>query len=111
MLELEYLNIKDKLYSLKKLKIDQPQNNRKLLLKYLKKQKGIYIFKSLDNTNIYVGHSINLYSRINSYFMKSILETRARRVLKYFYKYGFENFTLLVYLLEDLMNFNDLINL
>ena len=29
--------------------------------------------------NLYVGHSINLYNRISSYFMPSILKTKARK--------------------------------
>lgn len=40
---------------------------------------------------MYVGHSINLYNRISSYFMPSILNTKARRVLRYLNKHGFNN--------------------
>lgn len=37
-----------------------------------------------DNNNIYVGSSINLYNRVCSYFMPSILSKSDRRVLQYF---------------------------
>ena len=53
---------------------------------------------------MYVGHFINLYNRISSYFMPSILNTKARRVLRYINKHGFENINLTVYI----MNINDL---
>ena len=55
----------------------------------------VYVFKP-DNGDIYVGHSINLYNRIYSYFMTYILNTKACRVLRYF-KYGFYNTNLTVY--------------
>lgn len=41
-----------------------------------------------------MGHSINLYNRICSYFMPSILKTKERRVLRYLNKYGFTNIRL-----------------
>lgn len=106
----EIIYITNNIYNLKKYEIREPEKNKKLLLKYFKKQKGIYIFKSLDEVNIYVGHSINLYSRINSYFMNSILKSKARRVLKFFNKYGFDNFNLIIYTLDDDNNIDDLLN-
>jgi hypothetical protein len=111
MFDKEIISINNNIYNLKKFKILEPKKNKKILLKYLKKQRGIYIFKSLDEVNIYVGHSINLYSRINSYFMKSILKSQARRVLIFFNKYGFDNFNLIVYILDDNNNIDDLLNL
>jgi len=50
---------------------------------------------------MYVGHSINLYNRISSYFMPSILNTKARRVLRYLNKYGFSNIKLTIYIMKD----------
>ena len=49
---------------------------------------------------MYVGHFINLYNRISSYFMPSILNTKARRVLRYINKHGFENINLTVYIMK-----------
>ena len=49
---------------------------------------------------MYVGHFINLYNRISSYFMPSILNTKARRVLRYINKHGFENLNLTVYIMK-----------
>jgi hypothetical protein len=50
---------------------------------------------------MYVGHSINLYNRISSYFMPSILKTKARRVLRYLNKHGFSNIKLTIYIMKD----------
>src|SRR3954469_21455595 len=50
---------------------------------------------------MYVGHSINLYNRISSYFMPSILNTKARRVLRYLNKYDFSNIKLTIYIMKD----------
>lgn len=49
---------------------------------------------------MYVGHSINLYNRISSYFMPSILKTKARKVLRYLNKYGFNNLRLTVLIMD-----------
>ena len=84
-----------------KVLVDDPFNNRDIILKVTKKQKGVYIWETLDNKHMYVGHSINLYNRISSYFMPSILNTKARRVLRYLNKYGFSNIKLTIYIMKD----------
>ncbi len=48
---------------------------------------------------MYVGHSINLYNRISSYFMPSILKTKARRVLRHLNKHGFSDIKLTIYIM------------
>lgn len=63
------LNSKDPKYKYVKILVNNPFNNRDIILKVTKKQKGVYIWESEDGKHIYVGHSINLYNRINSYFM------------------------------------------
>lgn len=80
--------------------IKDPYNNRDIILKITKRQKGVYVWGTLNNKNVYVGHSINLYNRISSYFMSSILNTKARRVLIYLNKHGFDNINLTVYIME-----------
>lgn len=50
---------------------------------------------------MYVGHSINLYNRISSYFMPSILKTKARRVLRHFNKHGFNDIILTIYIIDE----------
>ncbi len=77
--------------------VDNPFNNRDIILKVTKKQKGVYIWESLDDKHKYVGHSINLYNRISYYFMPSILKTKARRVLRYLNKHGFNDMKLTIY--------------
>jgi hypothetical protein len=63
-----------------------------------------------DNV-LYVGHSINLYNRISSYFMPSILKTKARRVLRYFNKYGFNNIKLTILIVDYSTDIEDLVKL
>ena len=48
-----------------KVLVKDPFNNRDILLKLTKKQRGIYLFESLYGEQKYVGHSINLYNRIS----------------------------------------------
>lgn len=87
-------------YKYVKILVEDPYNNRNIILNVTKKQKGIYVWETLDGKNIYVGHSINLYNRISSYFMPSILNTKARRVLRYLNKYGFSNIKLTIYIMD-----------
>jgi hypothetical protein len=94
-----------------KIEVKDPYNNRNIILKIAKKEKGIYIWESLDGYNIYVGHSINLYNRISSYFMPSILKTKARKVLRYFNKYGFNNIKLTILIVDYSTNIDDLVKL
>lgn len=83
-----------------KVVIDNPYENRDLIT-VAKNKVGVYIFEVLGKKDVYVGHSINLYSRICSYFMPSILNTKARHVLKYFNKYGFNNVRLTILILKS----------
>nr|ACZ73402.1 homing endonuclease [Linnemannia hyalina] len=94
-----------------KIEVKDPYNNRDIILKITKKEKGIYIWESLDGHNKYVGHSINLYNRISSYFMSSILKTKARKVLRYFNKYGFNNIKLTILIVDYSTNIDDLVKL
>lgn len=94
-------NQNNKNHNYVKILIDDPYNNRDIILKVTKRQKGIYIWETLDGTNLYVGHSINLYNRISSYFMPSILKTKARRVMRYLNKYGFGNIKLTIYIMNE----------
>ena len=87
-------------YKFIKILVENPYNNRDLILKMTKKQKGVYVWKTRDGKNMYVGHSINLYNRISSYFLPSILKTKTRRVLRYLNKYGFENIDLIIYIMN-----------
>lgn len=93
--------------------IDNPFNNRKLIAKYAKNKKGVYIFEILKKNKklYYVGMSINLYSRVCSYFMPSILSKADRRVLRHFNKYGFKDVKLTLYVLEDIASIDDILNL
>lgn len=83
-----------------KVLVKDPYNNRDVILKLTKKQKGVYIWETLNGENKYVGHSINLYNRISSYFMPSILNTKARRVLRYLNKHGFNDIKLTIYIMD-----------
>jgi hypothetical protein len=92
-------------------KIDNPFDNRTLIAEYAKNKKGVYIFEILNKNLYYVGSSINLYSRVCSYFMPSILSKADRRVLRYFNKYGFKNVKLSLYILDNKASTEDILKL
>jgi hypothetical protein len=94
-----------------KIVVKDPYNNRDIILKVSKKQKGVYIWESLDGKHMYVGHSINLYNRISSYFMSSILKTKARRVLRHFNKHGFKDMNLIIYILDEKSSLEEVVQL
>lgn len=87
-------------YNYTKIIIKDPYNNKDMIARIAKKQKGVYVWETLDGKNLYVGHSINLYNRICSYFMPSILKTKERRVIRFFNKYGFFNIKLTIYIMD-----------
>ena len=91
--------------------VENPYNNRNAILKVTKKQKGVYIWETLDGKNKYVGHSINLYNRISSYFMPSILNTKARKVLRHLNKHGFNDIKLTIYIMDLKSSLNEIVNL
>ena len=85
-----------------KFEIMDPYNNRNQIAEVAKGAKGVYIFE-VENPNsidAYVGVSINLYSRVCSYFMSSILNKADRKVLRYFKANGFKNVKLTLLILN-----------
>jgi hypothetical protein len=94
-----------------KFNIKNPFDNRKQIAELSKNKKGVYIFEILDKNMYYIGSSINLYSRICSYFMPSILVKADRRVLRYFRKYGFINVNLILYIMKDSSTIREVLNL
>ena len=94
-----------------KVLVDDPYNNRNIILNVTKKQKGVYVWETLDGKDMYVGHSINLYNRICSYFMPSILNSKARRVLRYLNKYGFSKIKLTIYIMGENSSLNQVVEL
>jgi len=91
--------------------VENPYENRDTILKVTKKQKGVYIWETLDSKNMYVGHSINLYNRISSYFMPSILNTKARKVLRHLNKHGFNDIKLTIYIMNIQSSLDEIITL
>ena len=59
----------------------------------------------------YVGSSINLYNRVCSYFMPSILAKSDRRVLRYFNKYGFNDVSLTLFIVNSDSSWDQVIEL
>ena len=94
-----------------KITVENPYNNRDIILKVTKKQKGVYIWETLDGKNIYVGHSINLYNRISSYFMPSILNTKARKVIRHLNKHGFNDIKLTIYIMDIRSSLDKIVSL
>ena len=95
-------NSKEPKHKYVKILVFDPLNNKDIILKNTKKERGVYLWESLDGKHKYVGHSINLYNRISSYFMTSILKTKAPRrgVLRYLNKHGFSNIKLTIYIMD-----------
>lgn len=60
---------------------------------------------------MYVGHSINLYNRISSYFMPSILNTKAGRVIRHLNKHGFSKIKLTIYLMDIKSSLDQVVSL
>jgi GIY-YIG catalytic domain/Cytochrome C and Quinol oxidase polypeptide I/NUMOD1 domain len=94
-----------------KIVILDPFNNRSKFAEVAKGSKGVYIFEELESNNIYVGSSINLYNRVSSYFMPSILSKSDRRVLRYFNKYGFKKVRLTLLILKPTSAWDQVIEL
>lgn len=109
--KVRYYSTYSKNSNIKSYIIDNPFDNRKLIAEYAKNKKGVYIFEILNKNTFYVGSSINLYSRVCSYFMPSILAKADRRVLRYFKKYGFKNVKLSLYILVDNASIDEVLNL
>jgi len=79
--------------------INKPFTNRKAISTHGKKFPGVYILTDLVTGAVYVGGSVNLYSRVTSYFMPSIVSSGERRVYRYFLKYGYDNLQLTLHIL------------
>lgn len=95
----------------KEILIEDPSNNRSKILESSKNKKGVYIWESIITNDIYVGHSINLYNRVSSYFMPSILKKANRRVLKFLNLYGFSSINLRLLILKDESTIDEVISL
>jgi len=110
-LVLNVKNIKLLSYNLKQYIIIDPFDNRSSIANVAKQAKGIYIFETTDTNKKYVGSSINLYSRVTSYFMPSILAKADRYVLRYFRKYGFKNVKLTLLVMDETITIKDILKL
>lgn len=95
----------------KKFIILDPFNYRSKIAEVAKGAKGVYIFEIEDKKLSYVGSSINLYNRVCSYFMPSILAKSDRRVLRYFNKHGFNNVKLTLLILDSTATWEQIIEL
>ena len=96
---------------IQKFEILDPYNNRSKIAKVAKGCKGVYIFEVEKKEIKYVGSSINLYSRVCSYFLPSILSKADRKVIRYFNKYGFSNVKLTLFILESNSTWEQVIKL
>jgi len=80
--------------------IKDPFSNRDKIAEVAKGAAGVYIFSMEKSSSLYVGSSINLYARIVSYFMPSIINNADRRVLRYFKNHGFSDVILTIFVLD-----------
>lgn len=79
--------------------ITDPFNNRKDIILHGKKVPGVYVLTDLITGATYVGGAVNLYARVTSYFMPSIIASGGRRVYRYFKEYGYSNLQLTLHIL------------
>lgn len=86
-------------HNCKSVLIDDPFNNRQLIIQHGKGVPGVYVFQDKVSGAMYVGSAKNLYNRVTSYFMPSIVGTNERRVYRYFNKYGYANLRLTLFIL------------
>ena len=95
----------------KKILINNPFNNRSEIAKFAKGEKGVYLFEIKSKNLKYVGSSINLYNRVCSYFMPSILAKSDRKILRYFNKYGFNDVNLTFFIMNSDSTWDQIIEL
>ena len=95
----------------KKIELLDPFNNRLKIAEVAKGAKGVYLFEVNSTKIAYIGSSINLYNRVCSYFMPSILARSDRKVLRYFNKYGFSNVKLTLFIMEPSSSWKQVIEL
>lgn len=79
--------------------ISDPFNNRKEIIQHGKKVPGVYVLTDLVTGATYVGGAVNLYARVTSYFIPSIIAVGGRRVYRYFKQYGYNNLQLTLHTL------------
>jgi hypothetical protein len=79
--------------------IPDPFTNRKDIILHGKKLPGVYVLTDLVTGATYVGGAINLYARVTSYFMPSIIAVGGRRIYRYFKEYGYNNLQLTLHIL------------
>ena len=84
---------------MKSVVIDDPYHNRKLISTHGKGMPGVYVFQDKETGAMYVGGAVNLYNRVTSYFMPSIVKSGSRRVYRYFNNYGYDNLRLTLFIL------------
>jgi len=87
-------------YKVKKHVIFDAFNNRKNVIALAKNASGVYIF-STSNGGLYVGSSIELYSRVSHYFRPSVIAKANRHILHHFKKHGLNNITLTLLIFEE----------
>ena len=95
----------------KKYEIIDPYLNRSKIAEVAKEAKGVYFFEIKSKQIGYIGSSINLYNRVCSYFLPSILARADRKVLRYFNKYGFKDVKLTLFILDSNSSWEEVIRL
>lgn len=85
--------------------------NRNQISKQGKNVPGVYVFQDTKTGAMYVGAAVNLYNRVTSYFMPSIVQGQRRRVYRYFDKYGYESTNVTLFLLPQGTRVSDIIKL
>lgn len=87
-----------------------PAENRNPFREFSKGRCGVYVWQAAKG-NTYVGRSTNLYTRIRSYFLPSVLKRKDQRVIFFFNKHGFKGVVLHILRLPSCTSIETLINL
>jgi hypothetical protein len=91
------------------IEITDIKSNRSLLKIHGYKKAGIYVWLMPDK-QLYVGRSINLYARIQSYFYRIPKYKGVSKVRNYLNKYGFSSVRLILFIFREKHTFNELVN-
>lgn len=98
-------------HSYKKVIIRDPFNNRSEIARHGNRLPGVYMFQDNITKAMFVGGAVNLYSRSSLYLFPSVICAGDGRIYNYFQQYGYENLTLIFFILPPCTTMIEIIQL
>lgn len=92
------------------IEITHVKDSRHLLKYHGLKSSGVYVWVTPKGA-IYVGRSINLYTRVRSYFYRTPKQKGVSLIRRYLNKYGFDTVDLILFILQPSAEFNTLVKM